>query len=136
MTAGTAIRASLSVPGRPEQVHAARVFTSETLGGEHPCEPVAVLLVSEVVTNSVLHSDSRLPGGMVTVTVTGTAGTARVEVRDAGGPTLPSLKAAGDVMAEGGHGLHLVDRLAARWGYHCAAAGLVTWFEVCAEPSA
>src|SRR5579872_5468592 len=72
MTASTVIRASLSVPGRPEQVHAARVFTSQTFGSEHPCEPVAVLLVSEVVTNSVLHSDSCLPGGTVTVTVTGT----------------------------------------------------------------
>ena len=74
MTAGTAIRASLSFPGRPDQVRAARAFTSKTLGDDHPCAPVAVLLVSELVTNSVLHSDSRLPGGTVTVTVTGTAG--------------------------------------------------------------
>ena len=64
MTTGTAIGASLSVPGRPDQVHAARVFTSEALGDDHPCAPVAVLLVSELVTNSVLHSDSRLPGGI------------------------------------------------------------------------
>ncbi len=133
MTAGTAIRASLCVPGRPEQVHAARVFTSQALGGEHPCEPVAVLLVSELVTNSVLHADSRLPGGTVTVTVTGTAGTARVEIRDAGGPTLPRLKEEPGV-AEGGRGLRLVDALAARWGYRCDAAGLTTWFEVWAEP--
>ena len=133
MTAGTVSRASLSVPGRPENVHAARVFTSETLGGGHPCETDAVLLVSEIVTNSILHSDSRLPGGTVAVTVTSTAGTARVEVQDAGGPTLPFLKQEPGV-PEGGHGLHLVNRLAARWGYLCNAAGLVTWFEVCAEP--
>ena len=36
--------------------------------------------------------------------------------------------------AEGGHGLRLVDRLAARWDYRRDAAGLTTWFEVCAEP--
>jgi len=92
MTTGTAIGASLSVPGRPDQVHAARVFTSEALGDDHPCALVAVLLVSELVTNSVLHSDSRLPGGTVTLTVTGTADLARVEVRDAGGTSVPSLK--------------------------------------------
>jgi anti-sigma regulatory factor (Ser/Thr protein kinase) len=135
MTVGTAIRASLSVPGRPEQVQAARFFTSQTLGGEHPCEPVAVLLVSEIVTNSVMHSDSRLPGGMITVTVTGTARTARVEVRDAGGPTLPSPKAAGDATAEDGRGLRLVDHLADRWAYRRDATGLTTWFEVGAEHS-
>jgi len=135
MTTGTAIGASLSVPGRPDQVHAARVFTSEALGGGHPCEPVAVLLVSELVTNSVVHSDSRLPGGMITVTVTSAGPDAiRVEIRDAGGPTLPFLKEAGDVAAEGGHGLQLVDRLAARWDYCRDTAGLTTWFVVCAEP--
>ena len=135
MTTGTAIGASLSVPGRPDQVHAARVFTSEALGDDHPCEPVAVLLVSELVTNSVLHSDSRLPGGMITVTVTSAGPDAvRVEIRDAGGPTLPFLKEAGDVAAEGGHGLQLVDRLAARWAYCRATAGLTTWFVVRAEP--
>ena len=135
MTTGTAIGASLSVPGRPDQVHAARVFTSEALGDGHPCEPVAVLLVSELVTNSVLYSDSRLPGGMITVTVTSAGPDAvRVEVRDAGGPTLPFLKEAGDVAAEGGHGLQLVDRLAARWAYRRDTAGLTTWFVVCAEP--
>ena len=135
MTTGTAIGASLSVPGRPDQVHAARVFTSEVLGDDHPCEPVAVLLVSELVTNSVVHSDSRLPGGTITVTVTSAGPDAvRVEIRDAGGPTLPFLKEAGDVAAEGGHGLHLVDRLAARWDYCRDTAGLTTWFVVCAEP--
>jgi anti-sigma regulatory factor (Ser/Thr protein kinase) len=135
MTAGTAIRASLSVPGRPDQVHAVRAFIGKTLGDHHPCAAVAVLLVSELVTNSVVHSDSRLPGGMITVTVTGAGPDAvRVVVRDAGGPTLPFLKEAGGVAAEGGHGLRLVDRLAARWGYRRDAAGLTTWFEVCAEP--
>ncbi len=137
MTTGTVIGASLSVPGRPDQVHAARVFTSEALGDDHPCALVAVLLVSELVTNSVVHSDSRLPGGMITVSVTSAGPDAiRVEIRDAGGPTLPFLKEAGDVAAEGGHGLQLVDRLAARWDYCRDTAGLTTWFVVCAEPPA
>ncbi len=132
MTAGTAIRASLSIPGRPEHVHAARAFTNAALGDDHPCEPVAVLLVSELVTNSILHSNSRLPPGMITVTVNATADAARVEVRDAGGPTLPLLKTS--EVVEDGHGLYLVDQLATRWDYIRDTAGLTTWFEVRAEP--
>jgi anti-sigma regulatory factor (Ser/Thr protein kinase) len=134
MTAGTAIRASLSVPGHPGEVHAARVFTGTTLGDDHPCAAVAVLLVSELVTNSVLHSDSRLPGGTITVTVSGTPDGARVEVRDAGGMSVPLVKRVDDALAEGGRGLRLVNDLAARWNYRCDADELVTWFEVRAEP--
>ena len=46
----------------------------------------------------------------------------------------PSWKAADDALAEGGRGLRLVSDLAARWDYRRDAAGLVTWFEVGAEP--
>lgn len=134
MTAGTAIQASLRVPGRPDQVHAARVFTGATLGDDHPCAAVAVLLVSELVTNSVLHGDSRLPGGTITVTVTGTPDAVRIEVRDAGGTSAPHFKGADDALAEGGRGLRLVNDLAARWNYRRDGDGLVTWFEVRAEP--
>jgi len=134
MTAGTAIWASLSFPGRPDQVYAARVFTGTTLGSDHPCAAVAVLLVSEMVTNSVLHSDSRLPGGTITVTVTGTPDGARVEVRDAGGMSVPLLKGADDALAEGGRGLRLVNDLAASWDYRRDTDWLVTWFEVRAQP--
>jgi anti-sigma regulatory factor (Ser/Thr protein kinase) len=134
MTAGTAIRASLTIPGHPGQVHAARVFTGTTLGDEHPCAAVAVLLVSEMVTNSMLYSYSGLPGGTITVTVTGSPDVARVEVRDAGGMSVPLLGSADDALAEGGRGLRLVSDLAARWDYRRDAAGLVTWFEVRAEP--
>jgi hypothetical protein len=38
-------------------------------------------------------------------------------------------------VAEGGHGLYLVDQLASRWDYIRDTAGLTTWFEVCAEPA-
>jgi anti-sigma regulatory factor (Ser/Thr protein kinase) len=135
MTAGMATRASLTVPGQPDQVHAARVFVGHALGAGHPCTALAVLLVSELVTNSVLHSDSRLPGRAITVTVAGTPAVARVEVRDAGGTSAPVLKDADNELTEGGRGLRLVNDLAARWNYRRDPDGLVTWFEVCAEPS-
>jgi anti-sigma regulatory factor (Ser/Thr protein kinase) len=130
-----AIGESLTVPGgHHDQAHAARVFTTAVLTGHHPCAAVAVLLVSELVTNSMLHSDSRLPGGTITITVTGSSGCARVEVRDAGGASVPVVKAADGALAEDGRGLRLVSDLAVRWGYRREPDGLVTWFEVRAEP--
>jgi anti-sigma regulatory factor (Ser/Thr protein kinase) len=134
-TAGTAVRDSLTVPGgQHDQVHAARVFTAAVLTGQHPCAAAAVLLVSELVTNSMLHSDSRLPGGTITIIVTGSPGSARVEVRDAGGTSVPAMTGAGDPLAGGRRGLRLVGDLAARWGYRRKPDGLVTWFEVEAGP--
>jgi anti-sigma regulatory factor (Ser/Thr protein kinase) len=130
MTAGTAIQASLTVPGHPDQVHVARAFTANTLGDDHPCATAAVLLVSELVTNSILHSYSRLPGGTITITVTSIQSGVRVEVRDAGSVSVPVLKDSDDALAVGGRGLQLVRNLAARCGYRRDEDGLVAWFEI------
>ena len=81
----------------------------------------------------MLHSDSRRPGGIITVTVPGAPDGARVEVRDAGGTSVPALKAAG-ALTEGGEGLRLVNKLAARWGFSREPDGLITWFEVRPDP--
>ena len=51
----------------PGQVGLAHAFVAWVLGGSHPDADVAVLLASELVTNSVLHSGSAVPGGVVTV---------------------------------------------------------------------
>ena len=128
--AGTAIRACLTVPCQARQVRAVREFVGETLGDD-PCAEVPVLLASELAANSVLHSSSRL-GGTMTVTVSGVPdGTVRVEVADAGGPSVPVLGGGPGGCGESGRGLHLVGDLSARWGYRIEAdGGLVTWFEV------
>jgi anti-sigma regulatory factor (Ser/Thr protein kinase) len=131
---GTAIRACLTIPGQPEQVHAAREFVETTLGADRPFTFVAVLLVSELVTNSMLHSNSRLSGETITITVTGISGGARVEVRDAGGSSVPSPHSQ-DHLAAHGRGLQLVGDLSAHWGYRRERSGLITWFEVNAEPA-
>lgn len=47
-------RAVLTVPGRAEQVSEARAFARRLLGSQHSCVDTVVLLLSEVVTNSVL----------------------------------------------------------------------------------
>jgi anti-sigma regulatory factor (Ser/Thr protein kinase) len=66
-SAGTTIRACLTIPGQPEQVHAAREFVETALGADRPYTFAGVLLTSELVTNSMLHSNSRLPGQTITI---------------------------------------------------------------------
>jgi anti-sigma regulatory factor (Ser/Thr protein kinase) len=99
------------------------------LGRSHRHADVALLLTSELVTNSVLHSGSAVPGGLVTVTVATCDEGVRVEVTDRSGNGVPVLKptAAGDE-AEGSRGMQLVDALAARWGYQRGGGLATTWF--------
>jgi anti-sigma regulatory factor (Ser/Thr protein kinase) len=118
----------LTIPGRPEHVGTARSFVTDALSG-HPASDVMVLLASEIVTNAVLHSDSRRPGGTVTVTVLEAAGGVRVEVADAGSQrSLPVVK--GDGCVTGGHGLFLVQSLADEWGYTSGEPGVTVWFRM------
>ena len=79
--AGVAVRESMTFAGRPDQVREARAFVARLLDPSHPCRDVAVLLVSEMVTNSLLHGGSGSgPGESVTVTVVAWAASVRVEV--------------------------------------------------------
>ncbi len=127
--AGVAVRESVTLAGRAERARAARAFVSEVLGPGHPCGDAAILLVSEIFSNSVRHSGSGVPGGMVTVAVTAGGDVVRVEVTDRSGPGVPQLHPAG-FDAEGGRGLGLVAGLAERWGWRRRGGRTVTWFEL------
>jgi len=111
-----------------ELVAAARKFVGRVLDRGHPCGEPAVQLVSELVTNSVQHSDSADPEGVIGVTVSGTLTSVTVEVADAGGAQAPQVRPAEDLDAEGGRGLQMVAALASEWGIRENAAGRVTWF--------
>lgn len=118
------------LPGTPQSVSAARQIARELLGDEHPATETAMLLVSELVTNSVMHSRSGEPGGRVTVVLcTGPAGIL-IQVSDAGGPSEPQVSAITSEGSEHGYGLLLVDALAERWGSICSPEGRVTWCRV------
>ncbi len=123
----------LVISGRPEQVSVARAFVRQVLGCGHPGAERVTLLTSELVTNSVSHSNSRREGGTVTVTMRTAADRVRVEVRDEGGPTTPVLRCDGD-LAEAGRGLRLVEAYSLTWDYHQNGTGTVTWFECVPEP--
>lgn len=144
------------LPGAPESATTARRLTRQLLGDRHPAADTAMLLVSELVTNSVMHSRSRRPGGTVTVAVCAGTTSVLIQVRDDGGPAEPRVQsaqarsdgaalgdgaagdraAAGDGTAAGdraapvgehGYGLLLVDALAETWGTIATADGRVTW---------
>ena len=85
------------------------------------------LLVSELVTNSVRHSGAD-PAARVRLDVMSRDGTVRVEVSDSGGGFVagPRTKGQDEV---GGWGLHLVERIAVRWGVDTGRLTRV-WFEI------
>jgi anti-sigma regulatory factor (Ser/Thr protein kinase) len=88
------------------------------------------LLVSEVVTNSVRHAGA--PGSAkIGLAVSVVDDVVRAEVTDGGPGFQPSPRDAPELEA-GGWGLHLVDRLASRWGVERGRPARV-WFEV--EPA-
>jgi anti-sigma regulatory factor (Ser/Thr protein kinase) len=88
--------------------------------------PAATVVISEVVTNAVLHA-----GGIVEVRVSCRPDRVRVEVRDAS----EQLPVTGDPAqaTTGGRGLHLVEALATAWGANHDGRGKVVWFELRAD---
>ena len=105
---------------------AARRFVSQALTAvdDDDLTDTVTLLVSELVTNAVLHA-----GSDVEVLVRLTATAARVEVTDASARAVAPRDAASD--EDSGRGLALVGNLARRWGVREAPGGGKTvWFEV------
>ena len=103
---------------------------------------VAVLLVSELVANAIIHGDegARILAA-VTMRVRCSGGELRVEVHDRSRniPVPASLEVPDD--SETGRGLMLVDTLAAEWGYYLTPGGKAVYFTLplqdspCAPPN-
>jgi anti-sigma regulatory factor (Ser/Thr protein kinase) len=112
-------------PGDAGQVRAARRFLAGLLDG-CPAADDALLCVSELATNAVLHSRSGRPGGRFTVCAKVRAGSVRVAVADEGGPWGHERDSGG----QGGRGLLIVGELASRWGRDEGGTGRTVWFEI------
>lgn len=112
--------------GRADQVREARKFLAGALEN-HPAASDAVLCLSELAANAVLHSASGQPGGRFTVRVRlGQGGRLRVEVADDGGPWAVPAGTGG----QHGRGLLIVSRLALNWGISGDdCTGRIAWFE-------
>ncbi|MFG1878508.1 ATP-binding protein [Sphaerisporangium sp. NPDC049003] len=117
----------VEVVGAESSVAGVRAFVRGTLGMGHPALDDVTLLVSELTTNAVLHSDSR-DGGPVSVTLLECDQAIRVIVRDAGSGSRPRVS--GDLCGEGGRGLFLVEELSQCWGVDEDGTGRAVWCEV------
>ncbi len=110
-------------PAVPESVSAARRFTRAALR-RHSIAPetidIAVLLVSELATNAIVHAASDI---RLRVRVSEDV---RVEVCDASSDA-PAV-GSGDSERESGRGLELVTTLADGWDWAPRAEGKVVWF--------
>jgi anti-sigma regulatory factor (Ser/Thr protein kinase) len=123
------MRETRSFPEQPESVTAARRFATGVLRQLSPEVTATVeLLVSELATNCIRHTDSAFD-----LTIIQAGREIRVEATDyddAGKPTMRSPKPADP----SGRGLRIVDALAAAWGVeHRSAHGKTVWFTVVAS---
>jgi anti-sigma regulatory factor (Ser/Thr protein kinase) len=84
------------------------------------------LLVSEVVSNAVLHSDAPPASAIVLCARVLDHGRVRVEVTDRGSGFTPVAR---DPDRNGGYGLYLLDKQATRWGVE-RDGGTRVWFEL------
>ena len=130
----------LALAGTRGTVGRCRVFVREALqdwgwlpGTDPEQQEIAddvLLLVSELVTNACLHA-----GGPTELALHCTPERLRVEVSDGSGlPPIP--RAPHQAAHPGGHGLHIVNRLATRWGSEWRPSGKTVWLEVTAPRSA
>lgn len=124
------ILGSMTLLGRPENVRAARQFVTRTIGDDHPKADAAILLTSELVTNAVTHSRSRLPGGTIELAVATKFSGLLISVTDNGSDSnVPTIGVGPG--RESGNGLLLVESLADAWGYLHDPARTVVWFRLC-----
>lgn len=86
----------------------------------------ATLLVSELVSNAVVHAVAISSREDLRLRLLRTGGGIRVEVVD-GSHDLPVRR---PVDVTGGRGLLLVDEIAVRWGTRSEPGGKVVWFEL------
>jgi hypothetical protein len=110
-------------PARPDRVRHMQQGLARLLDG-CPLADSAVLCLSELATNSVIHSDSRLPGGVISIRADIRYGDyIRIEVRDGGGPWKQQPHT--DTRP---HGLDIVSSLAADCGVTGdESSGRIAW---------
>ncbi|MFE5965429.1 SpoIIE family protein phosphatase [Streptomyces sp. NPDC056463] len=118
----------------PERIAAARRHVRQLLHDWTDEDQLdsAVLMVSEMVTNVLIHTDGDALL-VVEVTCTGEARRLRVEVSD-GSDELPHKRHPGE-MASSGRGLLLMEMLADAWGVDPRGEGKSIWFELNEPPS-
>lgn len=127
------LQVQLDVRPDPAEVGRARRWARSRLVGsgigiDEPLAETLILLISELVTNAVVHTGTSAELRMCFSGSGAVVGTVRVEVRDASARPPRQRHADGD--DTNGRGLELVDGLADRWGWQQEGAGKRIWCEV------
>jgi anti-sigma regulatory factor (Ser/Thr protein kinase) len=117
------VTSRLDLPAEPTSPGRARRFVTEALDGVATDAALAALLVSELVTNAVLHARTSFE-----VVVETDPTRVQVSVCDRS-PVRPALRHY-DRYAATGRGLHLVEALADRWGVDVEGHRKRVWFEL------
>jgi anti-sigma regulatory factor (Ser/Thr protein kinase) len=117
------------LPPVAASVRAARRFVADALreAGQEPLLDDAVLAVSEVVTNAVIHA-----GTPMDLAVRAGRDGVRVEVADSNRRRPRFRDDAG--LPTTGRGLRLLDALAADWGTEARPEGKAVWFRLPPAP--
>ena len=112
----------ITYPGAAEHIRAVRADLRPLLAG-CPMADDVILCASELATNAVPHSNSRLPGGTFTVRAAISSGHhVRIEVEDNGGPWTPATSGTARH-----HGLDIICIVANEWGIDGDYAGRTVW---------
>ncbi|MFD4273017.1 ATP-binding protein [Streptomyces cyaneofuscatus] len=127
------LQVQLEVGPDPAEVGRARRWARSRLvgsgiGDDEPLAETLILLISELVTNAVVHTGCPAVLRMLFGGGGGGSGTVRVEVADAS--DRPPLQRHAEGEDTNGRGLELVDGLADRWGWQPEGAGKQIWCEV------
>jgi anti-sigma regulatory factor (Ser/Thr protein kinase) len=118
--------------GAPALARGAITELCREIGLEGSCRQTLLLLVSEVVSNAVLHSTGP-EGEPIGLTAAVTDDAVRVTVTDAGDGFTPGRR--DPDRADGGYGLYLLEKAASGWGVAGEGATRV-WFEVALDGDA
>jgi len=109
----------------PRGVAAARGLAADVVAGWglHAVLEDAVLVVSELASNAVIHG-----AGDTSLTLERDVHHLRITVHDSGGGTPTPRDTAADEPS--GRGLRIVERLATQWGFDVDVDGTVVWAEI------